>query len=407
VRTGVRYGLGVALRSGATPLLMGMRWAAGSARGDRSDVPASRWDIKLASKVALDELFLATELASASIVSLRDGRRLGEEVSQAAALFERRGWLDDPASYHDRPPPLEMLSRQDRTSSPMGPYQHLRFESGYQPHRGEPGRERWLGYRANRIAHARLWVHRGRPRPWLVCIPGYRMGRVSVDFTGFRVRWLHRELGLNVAIPVMPLHGPRSQGRRGGDGFLSGNFVDTVHAQTQAAWDVRRLIDWLRSFGAPAVGIHGVSLGGYTAALVASLDPELDCAVVGIPATDFFRLLKTHVPRFLLRALERASYPLDSVEQILRVTSPLVLAPALPRERCCLYAGVEDRLTSPDQARDLWKHWGQPHMEWYDGSHVSFVWERKVKALIREALKGTGMLPAAATRPPRESSRPG
>ena len=111
------------------------------------------------------------------------------------------------------------------------------------------------------------------------------MGRVSVDFTGFRVRWLHRELGLNVAIPVMPLHGPRSQGRRGGDGFLSGNFVDTVHAQTQAAWDVRRLIDWLRSFGAPAVGIHGVSLGGYTAALVASLDPKLDCAVVGIASS--------------------------------------------------------------------------------------------------------------------------
>jgi len=392
MRSSVGYGVGVALRSGAMPLLMGMRWIAGAARDDRIGVPSTRWDIKLAAKVALDEFFFATELASASIVSLRDGRGLGEEVVETAAFFRKRGWIDHPASYHEAPPPLEMLSRQDHPSSPMGPYQLLRFESGYEPHPGEPGRERWLGYRANRIAHARLWVHRGPPRPWLVCIPGYRMGRLSVDFAGFRVRWLHRELGLHVAIPVMPLHGPRSQGRRGGDGFLSGNFVDTVHAQTQAAWDVRRLIDWLRAYGAPAVGIHGVSLGGYTAALVASLDSKLDCAIAGIPPTCFLRLLRSQLPRFLLQVLEKTQYPLDRVEEILRVTSPLALTPALPRERRFLYAGVADQLASPDQARDLWRHWGRPRMAWYDGSHVSFVWEQKVKALIREALEGNGML---------------
>ena len=92
--------------------------------------------------------------------------------------------------------------------------EHARFESGYTPHPGEPGRERWLGYAANRTAHARLLEHPGAPRPWLVCIPGYRVGQVAVDFTGFRTRWLHRTLGLNVAVPVMPLHGPRRAGRQ-------------------------------------------------------------------------------------------------------------------------------------------------------------------------------------------------
>jgi hypothetical protein len=57
----------------------------------------------------------------------------------------------------------------------------------------------------------------------------------------------------------MPLHGPRRVGRRGGDGYLSGDFLDTIHAQTQAVWDIRRLIAWLRAEGAQRVGVQGVS----------------------------------------------------------------------------------------------------------------------------------------------------
>jgi len=36
--------------------------------------------------------------------------------------------------------------------------------------------------------------------------------------------------------------------------------------------DVRRCLSWVRSQGATATGMHGVSLGGYTAAILAGLE---------------------------------------------------------------------------------------------------------------------------------------
>ena len=271
IQRGIGAGFELALRSGASPLLLGARWLSHATRDKSKGVPAPRVNLALASKVALDEIFFASELFSATIVSLSDRRRVAREIDKALVLYEKRGWLETPERYHRAPRPLERV-RSEPVRSLWGAYTHLKFDSGYQPHVGEPGRRRWLGYGPNRTAHAWLLEHEGEPRPWLVCVPGYRMGRPAVDFAGFRARWLHRELSLNVAIPVLPLHGPRRVGRRGGDGFLTGDFLDTVHAQAQAVHDVRRLVGWLRQRrGAPALGVYGVSLGASSPGLLAGL----------------------------------------------------------------------------------------------------------------------------------------
>jgi len=368
-------------------------------RGDhrRPDAPVPHWDLRLVSKAALDELFFATEIASATFFSLRDRRRIVREIGSAARLYERKGWLRKPARFHRRPPVVEKV-RIDEHRSAFGPFQHLRFESGYEPHPGEPGRKRFLDYQANRTTHIWTMRHSGPHRSWIVCVPGYRMGHPAVDFTGFRARWLYRDLGLNVAIPVMPLHGPRRVGRRGGDGYLSGDFLDTIHAQTQAVWDIRRLIGWLRAEGAPRVGVQGVSLGGYTAALLASLEEDLDCVIAGIPAVDFLRLLRSHTPEILLRIARGMGIRFDRIEQLLRVISPLAHRPRVPLPKRYLYAGVADRLAPPDHALDLWHHWDHPRCEWYQGGHVSFLWERNVRDLLQEALTASGL-----ALPPRPS----
>jgi len=388
-------GLGVAARSGAAPLVIGARVASWRRVALGEDIPTRGGGIAALSKMALDELFLASELAAAPLVSPRERGRMARELSRALGLFERSGWLEDPASYHEDPPPLEIDRVHDGRSGRV-PVRHLSFQSGYAPREREPGRQRWLDYRPNRTAHARLFAHPGRRRPWLVCIPGYRMGHPAIDRLGFRVRWLYHELGLNVAIPVMPLHGPRRVGRRSGDGFLTGDFVDTVHGQAQAVWDVRRLVRWLRDTGAPRVGIYGVSLGAHTAALTASLEERLDCVIAGIPATCFVRLLGSQLPEIAVRALARVGLPLERIETLLRVVSPLCMKPRVPRERRFLFAGLADRLATPEHARDLWHHWDRPRSEWYDGSHVSYLWEAPVRALVLEALTECGMVRGSA-----------
>ena len=392
-RTGsgrLAQGIELALRSGAAPLVMGLRWASRRAEEHRG-MPPPRGGVAFASKRALDEVFLVAEMLCAPFVPFRQRRRVVQEIASALELYRARGWLADPVSYHCTPPPASRLHFEELRSSFLR-YRHLSFPSGYAPHIGEPGRTRWMGYRRNRTAHAWVLEHPGPPRPWLLCLPGYRMGHPLVDFLGFRARWLHRQLGLNLAFPVMPLHGPRRVGRLGGDGFFSGDFVDTVHAQAQAVWDARRLVGWLReSRGAPAVGGYGVSLGGYTAAVLASLEP-LDCVVVGIPASDFARLIRQHAPGALLRAAEASGLRMEDVEHLLRVVSPLALAPRVPRERRFLYGALGDRLASPDHARDLWRHWDRPRVAWYHGSHVSFLWESAVKSLLEEAFRSTGLV---------------
>jgi hypothetical protein len=392
----VGYGVGVALRAGVVPALLGLRWTQEHTPFARDGIPKPIWDLRLTAKAALDEMFFATELISATIVSLGDHERVKQEVSTAEALYQDRGWIDEPASFHVTPPPIAHVE-VERIASIWGTYRHLRFASEYEPHPDEPGRDRWLAHTANRTAHARLFRHPGRPRPWLVCIPGYRMGHPAVDFAGLRARWLYEILGLNVAIPVLPLHGPRRQGRRGGDGFLTGDFVDTIHAQAQAVWDIRRLLGWLRAEGVPGLGVYGVSLGGYTTALIAGLEHDIDCVIAGIPAADFLRLVRRHVPAVLQQTATYFGFPFERIERMLQVISPLALPPLVPRERRYLYGGVADRLASPDHVHDLWHHWQQPHLAWYEGSHVSFLWEARVEELLRHALQACGLWQPPAT----------
>jgi hypothetical protein len=381
--------LAIAVRSAALPVLFGARWL--SQREQPDEVPSSAVGLGLAAKVVADELFLASEILSGALISGDDRLRVMRELEQAAELYQERGWLDDPARYHNEPPAIERAAISHERTWGLS-YQHLRFTSGWAPHVREPGRQRWLGYQANRTAHVRLLCHSGGPRPWIVCAPGFRMGNPTIDFAGFNARWLHRQLGLNVAIPVLPFHGPRRVGRRGGDGFLTGDLLDTIHAQAQAIRDIRSLIAWVRDrHRAPRVAAYGLSLGGYTAALLASIESNLDAVIVGIPATDFVSLLREHMPERLGNLLERHGFPFQDLQLMMRVVSPLAMAPRLPVERRTLYAARADGLAVPSQALALGEHWDQPEIKWLAGTHVSAIWDREVEKVISDALCRAGL----------------
>src|SRR5262249_60602107 len=121
-----------------------------------------------------------------------------------------------------------------------------------------------------------------------------------------------------------------------------------------------------------------------------------DCVIVGMPVVDFVRLLRWHMPALVFQATEHLGFPWDDVARMLRVISPLRLPLRVERDRCFLFGGIADRLAPPRQVQELWRHWGEPRLKLYAGSHVSFVIERDVRDLVVEALSRTGMLTANA-----------
>ena len=309
-------------------------------------------------------------------------------------MYEREGWIESPAAYHRTPAaPQAKVVPGGRALGVR--YQHVTFASDYQPHPGEPGGEQWLAQSANATVHAWMLKHRGGPRPWLVCVHGFGMGQPGVDFRAFRALQLHRE-GLNVLHPVLPSHGPRAMSRVRGAGFMSVDLVNSVHGLAQSAWDVRRAIRWLRETQmAEQVGVYGLSLGGYVAALVASLDRDLTCAIAGIPCTDLPSLYRRHSPRPVRRLAQQHGALGPKADDVHRVVSPLAMPPLVPAERRFIFGGLGDRMSTFDQARRLWEHWDRPPLGSYNGGHVGFFFSGTAQSFVTDALRRTSMLPAS------------
>jgi hypothetical protein len=92
-----------------------------------------------------------------------------------------------------------------------------------------------------------------------------------------------------------------------------------------------------------------------------------------------------------MRYFERHGVVHEEVSEVLRVVSPLSLTPKIPRERRFLFGAISDRLVPPDQVRDLWRHWDEPEIVWYQGGHVSFRFHPEVRRFVHHALGKSGM----------------
>ena len=353
-------------------------------------VPEPRIGPGMAARAAEDEFSMCTIVLTTWPLSV-GGRaaRIGRELEEALVIFDEKGWLENPAGYHREPPLLGEVNGGDRRHPENG-FEHLTFESSYEPWAGEPGRDRWLSYERNRTAHAWALRHPGGSRPWLVCLHGIRMGSPHADVAFFHPDYLHRELGLNLLLPVLPIHGPRRVGPVSGDRILSGDVMDSLHAASQAVWDARRLISWLRHHeGAPAVGVIGHSLGGYAAALLSCLEGGLDCVVAGNPAVDPSRLFWRNALSLATRYLKIAGVTEEKMGALLRPISPLVLEPLVGHGGRAVFAGVADRVVPATEAESLWRHWEEPRIVWHQGTHRAFLDTAEGRALVTAALRGT------------------
>lgn len=375
------------LLSGACLLLAGRLSLQRMPRYDGA--PEAERSLRMDAKAGLDEAVLGYFIAGASV----PGGALATRVCEDAAALERvlveQGWDDDPARLHPAPSaPDETYVERARLWGID--YEVLRFESGFASPSALPGDERWLRMEANRHCHVRMMRHPGKPRPWLLCLHGYRMGSAWMDLSLFSPGSLHQRLGLNLIQPVFPLHGPRSVGFKSGDQFLDGDLADLLHAQMQTLWDIRRTLAWLRRHEPEArVGVLGYSLGGYNAALLAGYERELDFVVAGIPVVDLATALwgvmpPAHLRYFAARGLDEARY-----RRLLAPVSPLSRPPLAESARLHIFAAAGDRIVQPEHPLALSQHWQVP-VQWFQGSHLSVRRERLPGQVLRRAIAGAG-----------------
>lgn len=358
------------------------------------ELPIARPTLALAAQAFRDEVVLVGLKARRPVSRPEDFERITGEVEAALTFYGDRGWLDHPKRFFGVPPPLSNTAVRIVKNGKRSHYR-MSFDSGYLPRPGEPGAERWMGYTANHREYALLLRH-PQPRPWLVCVHGTEMGRAALDLALFRARRLHEELGLNVVMPVLPMHGPRARDLPKGAVFPGEDILDDVHATAQAVWDIRRLLSWIRRQEPESqIGLNGLSLGGYITALVASLETGLTCAILGVPVADLVGLLNRHSG---LGPADPRRQTMELAEPLGRMTSPLSLAPLVPAPGRFIYAGVADQVVHPrEQVIRLWEHWGKPEIVWYRGGHTGFFRARPVQRFVEAALQQSGLLNGVMT----------
>jgi len=348
----------------------------------------SKSSVGLNGAVALDETLKLAWQLGALVQPRRSVGDIAQDLQAAAARHVEQGWIEEPHRAHPTPPALEKPILTGTRVTGVGQVEHLRFESEYQPNDPEI-RESYLAQQRNRTAHAYLWRDPSEPRPTLLCIHGYGMGRIALDARAWDVEWLHRRLGLDLAVLVLPLHGPRAILRRSGAGFLDRHPLWTNAAFGQAVWELRRLAGWLRSQGAPLLGVYGMSLGGYTAALFASIEPRLGCAIATVPVVSLTRMMRRDLPEEKRLAQEALGLTEEVLEQAWSPHAPLGHMPKVPKQGRLIIAGLADRICPPDQAQALFEHWERPAMHWFPGTHTVPIGRRTTRARIEQHLRDT------------------
>jgi pimeloyl-ACP methyl ester carboxylesterase len=260
----------------------------------------------------------------------------------------------------------------------------LKWRSSFEP-RWPALRDDYLACAANHHAHARLYRHGGGSRATLICIHGYRGGQLWIEERAFVARWLY-SIGLDVALFTLPFHG-----RRGTDApvWPSVNVARTNEGFAHSIYDLQALIKWLPG----PVAVAGMSLGGYTTSLLATVEDKLQFAAPMIPVASFPDLMWHHGEGGTDRArAEREGITLDMLRGAMAVHTPLERAPKLPPERVLVLSAEGDRIAPPEHAARLARHFGAEEMR-FTGGHLMQLGRGDAFRLMVKRMAALGLVP--------------
>jgi pimeloyl-ACP methyl ester carboxylesterase len=237
------------------------------------------------------------------------------------------------------------------------------WPSLFEPHLPEL-REKYLSHTMNLTARARLYVGR-TARPAIVLIHGYMAGQWAIEERAWPIAWLAERYDL--ALAVLPFHAVRgAKDRRGPPPFPGADPRMTNEGFRQAMFDLRALVRFLEARGAPSVGVMGMSLGGYSTSLLATVERELAFAVPIIPLASLADFAQE---QGRLGSGEEAKLQHAALEEANRIVSPLARPSLVPSDRVLVVAAASDRITPISHAERLAKHFGSELVR-FEGGHL-------------------------------------
>jgi pimeloyl-ACP methyl ester carboxylesterase len=350
-----------------------------------------RIDLTLRQRLIVDSSAVADIALRTAIASLLGVTMVPTVLSTALRRSESRTEHDhlrfyaELASAQDPrlsfPAPTTQPRISSRPANPIaewmakGRVHNIRFNSSFEA--VNPAlRDQCRGYVRNNVVRAQHWVHDDGPHPTLCVIHGFMGSPYLFNGLFFSLPWFYRS-GYDVLLYTLPFHGARAEKGSpfSGYGYFAHGFAGFAEAMAQAVHDFRSLIDYLEFTGVDRVALTGMSLGGYTSALLACVDDRLQAVIPNVPVVTPDRTVDEWFPaNYVVRLRELIAHT-DSelVHAATRYPSPLNYAPLVPKDRRLIIAGLGDRLAPPEQAELLWEHWDRCAFHWFPGNHVLHI----------------------------------
>jgi alpha/beta hydrolase family protein len=331
----------------------------------------------LALRTWVSSLLAATAAPAVVATSLRHTKS-GTERSNLNFYAELAAEHDPARSF---PAPTQLPRVWSRPAGPLakwiarGTVDNISFASSFAAI-NPAMRQRWNAWGSNNIVRAQHWRHDDGPRPTLCVIHGFMGSSYLANGRFFSLPWYYRS-GYDVLMYTLPFHGQRAEKYSpfSGFGYFAGGLSGFAESMAQAVHDFRSIVDYLRHTGVDRIALTGISLGGYTSALIGSVDDRLEAVIpncpVVTPATMFdqwFPANKLVGLGLLLSNINR-----DELNAGLAYHCPLNYQPLISKDRRMIITGLADRMAPPGQAEMLWEHWDRCALHWFPGSHVLHV----------------------------------
>jgi hypothetical protein len=302
--------------------------------------------------------------------------QLKKDMAQAS-FYKRKASSGDPGQFFKKPD----SSRVEMTSSSAGLLRFrpkdgscelLSFDSPFKTVNPKL-REIYPRQKRNMRAVAQYWRHDDGPRPTICVIHGFMADPYWVNRMFFALPWFYQQ-GYDILLYTLPHHGKR-QARFSpfsGHGLFASGLSHINESMAHAVHDFRIFMDYLESRGVEKIGVTGISLGGYTSALLAAVEERLHFAIPNVPVASLPDLVLEWFPLNLpiKAALKVSNTSIREARHMLAVHSPLTYPPLIPKERLMVIAGAGDRLAPPKHGRLLWDHWDRPRIHWFPGNHL-------------------------------------